>query len=82
VRGFSAVRRRCTDGVFRELTNARVAVPWAEALRRRDAGEKDQVDGTNEVVEERKLTPKRMKDSYHSVVRPYLVICPLSLARC
>jgi acyl-coenzyme A thioesterase 9 len=68
-RGFAVVGRKSTDGVFRELTNARVAVPWVEALRKRDAGEKDQVDGTNDAVGERELTPKRMRDSYHSVVR-------------
>lgn len=60
--------RKSTDGVFRELTNERVAIPWAEALRKRDAGEKDKVDGTGDAVTERTLTPKRMSDSYHSVV--------------
>ena len=67
-REFSVSSRRGTDGVFRELTKARVPVPWAEALKKRDAGEQDKVDGTKDAVSERTLTPKRMKDSYHSVV--------------
>lgn len=67
-RDFTISSRRRTDGVFRELTNARLAIPWSEALRKRDAGEKDKVDGTKNVVSDRKLEPKRMKDSYHSVV--------------
>ena len=67
-RAFGVSSRRSTDGVFRELTKARVPVPWAEALRKRDAGEQDKVDGTKDAVKEMELVPKRMKDSYHSVV--------------
>lgn len=67
-RSFAVSSKKSTDGVFRELTNARVAVPWREALEKRDAGEKDKVDGTKEATAERDLTPKKSSDSYHSVV--------------
>jgi hypothetical protein len=80
-RDFTISCRKRTDGVFRELTNARLAIPWSEALRKRDAGEKDKVDGTKDVVPERNLEPKRMKDSYHSVVCCFLLEVSL-MRRC
>jgi acyl-coenzyme A thioesterase 9 len=67
-RAFAVEARKSTDGVFRELTNARVAVPWVEALSKRDPGEKDTVDGTSDADVQSQPTPKRAKESYHSVV--------------
>jgi hypothetical protein len=73
-RQFSISSRKSTDGVFKELTNERLAVPWIEALRKRDAGQADKVNGRMETGAERKLKPKRIKDSYHSVVCSCLAI--------
>lgn len=49
-----------------------VQTPWIEALRKK---QKEGVDpsaasGEQQVPADRKLTPKRMSDSYHSVVLP------------
>ena len=65
---------RRTDGVFRELTNQRVALPWIEASRRKGVGGENtgQSEGKKAVGKDRKLEPKRMKDSYHSVVCVFL----------
>ena len=58
----SAPRR--TDGVFRAITEQRMQVPWVEALRRRDAP----TPAAPTVKPD--LTPKKMSDSYHSVILP------------
>lgn len=70
IRTFSAGRPWQTDGVFRELTNQRVRVPWIEALRKQQAqnGQTAKSTGTQENVTKRDLTPRKMADSYHSVV--------------
>jgi hypothetical protein len=70
-RGFSCAPKRGTDGVFRELTAARVGrTPWIEAFRKK--GEQDArgeaLNGEPVAPPERNLEPKRMVDSYHSVV--------------
>ncbi len=62
-----------TDGVFKELTSQRVrGVPWITALRRRQAEENSSFEpvAKSELTKDRDLTPKRMNDSYHSVVLP------------
>ncbi|KAF1928784.1 acyl-coenzyme A thioesterase 9 [Didymella exigua CBS 183.55] len=66
----SSIRR--TDGVFRELTSMRVRTPWVEALRKQqqDGQEPGKPSGKSEVPKDRDLKPKRMSDSYHSVVLP------------
>jgi acyl-coenzyme A thioesterase 9 len=64
-----------TDGVFRELTAVRVAVPWIEAFQQREqanqrpeeAPKQDAEDPTETPPE---LVPKHMSDSYHSVILP------------
>jgi acyl-coenzyme A thioesterase 9 len=63
---------RRTDGVFRELTAMRVRTPWVEALRQQQVEGKQHKEpsGKPEVPKDRKLTPKRMDESYHSVVLP------------
>lgn len=60
-----------TDGVFRALTEARVRTPWIEALRRRKAEERGDRTAPAKFSAPRAvdLKPKRMSDSYHSVVR-------------
>jgi acyl-coenzyme A thioesterase 9 len=70
-RAFSNTALRSTDGVFRELTSARVPTPWIEALRRKEAGLEvnESVVDTPEAKEKR-LKGKRMSESYHSVVLP------------
>lgn len=70
-RSFSAATPRQTDGVFTALTNERVQTPWVEAFRKQQAekaaGEKPSA-GQPSVPKERDLTPRKMSDSYHSVV--------------
>ncbi|PVH94642.1 Thioesterase/thiol ester dehydrase-isomerase [Periconia macrospinosa] len=72
VRQFHCSTQRCTDGVFRELTAQRVRTPWIEALRKQQAeGKSSEVNSDKPAIsKERKLSPKRMDDSYHSVVLP------------
>lgn len=67
-RGFSSSFPRRTDGVFRELTSMRVRTPWVKALREQQGGK--QPIERPEVPKNRDLPPKRMSDSYHSVVLP------------
>ncbi|KAF1833359.1 Thioesterase/thiol ester dehydrase-isomerase [Decorospora gaudefroyi] len=61
-----------TDGVFRELTSMRVRTPWVEALRQQQAEQSHPAEpsGKPEVPKERDLRPRRMDDSYYSVVLP------------
>jgi acyl-coenzyme A thioesterase 9 len=68
-RGFSSSFSRRTDGVFRELTSMRVRTPWVKALREQQQGGKQPIE-KSEVPRNRDLPPKRMSDSYHSVVLP------------
>jgi len=69
-RQFSISSRQQTDGVFRDLTNERVQVPWIEAFRKRqkegDGPDKDEAQPATPA--DRDLSPKKMSDSYHSVV--------------
>ncbi|KAJ4294393.1 hypothetical protein N0V90_008083 [Kalmusia sp. IMI 367209] len=71
-RGFHTSSPKRTDGVFRELTAQRLQTPWIEALRKQQEEGKNPAAAseTPQVSKERKLTPKRMNDSYHSVVLP------------
>lgn len=50
----------------------RVRTPWVEALRKQqeEGTNPAQPSGKQEVNPDRKLEPKRMSDSYHSVVLP------------
>ncbi|CAK7224885.1 hypothetical protein SBRCBS47491_005706 [Sporothrix bragantina] len=57
-----------TDGVFRGLTDNRLPIPWIEAFQRQQEGQKIELAEANN--EERDLTPRKMKDSYHRVVLP------------
>ncbi|KAF2275127.1 Thioesterase/thiol ester dehydrase-isomerase [Westerdykella ornata] len=71
-RAFQTSAAKRTDGVFRELTAMRVQTPWIEALRKKQAEDADPSSASKkqEVSADRKLTPKRMSDSYHSLVLP------------
>lgn len=70
MRWLSTTSRRRTDGVFRELTDQRVQMPWVDAFRKQQKEGYDpaQTKGPPETPKDRDLTPKKMKDSYHSVV--------------
>ena len=69
-RTFSANHRQLTDGVFRELTAARVQTPWIEAFRGKEKQEiaEEKSQQNTAPISGRDLTPKRMSDSYHAVV--------------
>ncbi|KAF2771260.1 acyl-coenzyme A thioesterase 9 [Teratosphaeria nubilosa] len=70
-RPISSTACRHTDGVFRELTDQRVQVPWIEALRKRQReGEEAAKGATKPTPKDRDLTSKKMSDSFHSVVLP------------
>lgn len=66
LRRFHATPVCSTDGVYRELTNMRVATPWVEALRKQREEKPDPVINT---PPDRDLKPKKMSDSFHRVVR-------------
>ena len=72
-RHLSLTAQRRTDGVFRALTNERISKPWIQAFReRQQQGENapSKGDGSPQTPANRDLTPKKMSDSYHSVVGP------------
>jgi hypothetical protein len=71
-RSFSTTIRPQTDGVFRALTENRIQTPWIDALREKERGGHDPTkpSGKSETPSDRDLSPKRMSDSYHSVVLP------------
>jgi acyl-coenzyme A thioesterase 9 len=71
-RTFHSTSTQWTDGVFRALTEQRVRTPWIEALRKQQAEgtTPGQASGKQEVPSDRDLSPKRMEESYHSVILP------------
>lgn len=67
--GFAACTLLQTDGVFRALTGERVQKPWIEAFREQQSGQRAQEQARHpSTPKERDLSPKKMSDSYHSVV--------------
>jgi acyl-coenzyme A thioesterase 9 len=72
----SAVQRRYlhgslarqTDGVFRELSDERLPMPWIEAFRMQQKAGSTQAEDS--LPSQRDLSPRKMKDSYHRVVLP------------
>ena len=60
-----------TDGVYKDLTSMRVRTPWIEALReqREEGIDPTKKSSTPATPPDRDLTPKKMSDSYHRVVR-------------
>ncbi|WPH02044.1 acyl-coenzyme A thioesterase 9 [Acrodontium crateriforme] len=66
-RQMSATGSQQTDGVFRALTDQRMQVPWIDAFRKQQNGTVSLAKGP---LPERDLTPKKMSDSYHSVILP------------
>ncbi|KAK1078593.1 hypothetical protein LTR33_007106 [Friedmanniomyces endolithicus] len=71
-RRFSVSAHSQTDGVFRDLTDQRVQTPWIEAFRQRQrkGQEAVQAKGVPQTPKDRDLSPKKMSDSYHSVILP------------
>ena len=68
-RCFHASTPRATDGVYKELTEMRVRTPWIEALRRsKDTGSQSPAGPADPPRPD--LTPKKMSDSYVSLVLP------------
>lgn len=69
-RYFSTSATKWTDGVFQELTAQRLEKPWIEALREQQSAKGSQASQNSgaRASAERDLTPKHMRDSYHSVV--------------
>ena len=79
VRRIHVSSRWGTDGVYRDLTNMRVKIPWVEALRKQNESEPSSpIDTENSSssspssLPNRHLTAKKMSDSFHSVVRRIL----------
>lgn len=62
---------RPTDGVYTALTEMRVKTPWIEALRKQREEGMDPTRRSSEPTtpSDRDLTPKKMSDSFHRVVR-------------
>ena len=76
-RQYSASSCRKTDGVFRDLTAARVAIPWVEALKKIKSEEAEVKPlSSPQVPVNRNLSPKRMSDSYSRVVCVVCVTAP------
>jgi hypothetical protein len=91
-RAFCVSASRQTDGVFRELTAMRIPTPWIEAFNKRKEQEEREKSGvassgssesgtageTSSASSKAQtpLPPKRMSDSYHSVVSrmPYIYL--------
>ncbi|KIV91423.1 hypothetical protein PV10_05964 [Exophiala mesophila] len=68
-RTFHTSPYRRTDGVYKELTEMRIRTPWIEALR--DAqNNKSSPTATAPPPAKVDLTPKKMSDSYVSLVLP------------
>ena len=69
-REFSVSHIYQTDGVFRALTNQPVEVPWVEAFRKQQAQDhaSQKISRAPELPVDRDLSPRKMSDSYHSVV--------------
>lgn len=70
-RFFSSCQVRNTDGVYSALTEMRVKTPWVEALKSKgkEGSEKIESPQISTELTGRDLTPKKMSDSYHRVVR-------------
>lgn len=65
---FSTTSPHRTDGVFRGLTDTRLPMPWIEAFRLQQAGQKIELAEAHGQGHD--LTPRKMSDSYHRVVLP------------
>ena len=63
--------RQYTDGVYTALTEMCVKTPWIEVLRRQNEATVDSRENLDTPVSSsnRDLRPKKMSDSYHSVVQ-------------
>lgn len=72
IQSFHTSRTCQTDGVYKALTEMRIRTPWIEALR--EAQNSSVADPEPAVKPD--LTPKRMSDSYVSLVLPLAVSTP------
>lgn len=71
LRRFSVHTSRCTDGVYRELTEMRVRRPWIEAFRESQRkGDTQSVNAQTACPPKLDLTPKTMADSYVRLILP------------
>lgn len=61
---------RTTDGVFRGLTDGRLPTPWIEAFQMQQDGRSAAPPQEGGSQDRRRLSPRRMSDSYHRVVLP------------
>ena len=70
-RQFHTTRSLPTDGVYNALTEMRVKTPWIEALKkqRQQGIDPTSKSDTPATPANRDLTPKKMSDSFHRVVR-------------
>ena len=73
IRPFHSNQRRLTDGVYKELTEMRIRTPWIEALRE---AQNSKTQSTPVQHPKPDLTPKKMSDSYVSLVLPLAVSIP------
>lgn len=71
-RCLSATPTPAYDGVYKELTAMKLQKPWLRALKERNAGLAD----PKKPAPPQDLAPKRMKDSYHSLVHPPAPLYP------
>ncbi len=75
LRAFHSSNHNLTDGVFKALTEMRVRKPWIEALREKKEAEQNPAAVKQKPVQV-DLTPKKMSDSYVSLVLPLSVSAP------
>ncbi|GAM84894.1 hypothetical protein ANO11243_028960 [Dothideomycetidae sp. 11243] len=71
-RSISSSLPRETQGVFRSLTDSRCKRAWIDAFTEIQAGEHGKAPAAAKSSEpaQRDLSPRKMRDSYHSVVLP------------
>lgn len=66
---FTTTSTRLTDGVYTELTAMRTRTPFVDAFRRQQEGAKSVMKAiAPKTPSKPDVTPKKMQDSYHSVV--------------
>lgn len=72
-RSLSVSIPRRTDGVFKALTEVRVSTPWVDAFRQKEEAERSGTtppEAKPATAVERDLSPRKMSDSYFSVILP------------
>lgn len=64
-RTFTVLHPSSYNGVYKELTTMKLQKPWLQALAERNAG----IKPSPPPIPAGGLSPKRMSDSYHKLVR-------------